>query len=42
MFYKGRYVILDGLHRLAKLAITKAKIVKVRKVREDMIPLIAK
>lgn len=42
MFYKGRYVILDGLHRLAKLAISKALTVKVRKVEESMIPLIEK
>lgn len=35
---KGRWLILDGLHRLMKLAISGEKIIKVRKISRDKIP----
>lgn len=40
--YKGRLVILDGLHRLVHLKIEGIKDVKVRIIPNDMIPLFAK
>jgi hypothetical protein len=42
MWNKGRWGVLDGLHRLVKYYLQGAKIVKVRKVHEEMIPLILK
>lgn len=38
MLWKGRYVILDGLHRLVKQAIEGKKLVRVRKIPQDNIP----
>lgn len=42
MFWRGRWLILDGLHRLAKLSIQGTKTVKVRKIPTSAIPLIKK
>ncbi|MCA9313328.1 hypothetical protein KDA08_03325 [Candidatus Saccharibacteria bacterium] len=42
MFWKKRWLILDGLHRLMKQAIEGAEIVQVRKIPESAIPLIRK
>lgn len=42
MFWRGRWVILDGLHRLMKLYIQGAKVVSVRKIPKSAIPLIKK
>ncbi len=42
MFWKKRWLILDGLHRLMKQAIEGNTIVQVRKVPESAIPLITK
>lgn len=39
---KGRWLILDGLHRLIKSSILKMDKVKVRKVSRDQIPQILK
>lgn len=39
---KGRWLILDGLHRLMKASILKMKKVQVRKVSRDRIPDIIK
>jgi uncharacterized ParB-like nuclease family protein len=39
---KGRWVILDGLHRLMKASILGQKTVRVRKVPRELIPLIKK
>lgn len=40
MFWKNRWLILDGLHRLMKQAIQGKEIVQVRKISETAIPLI--
>lgn len=42
MYWKGRWLILDGLHRLMKVSLLDDKIVKVRKIPESAIPLIKK
>lgn len=42
MFWRGRWLILDGLHRLVKQAIEGKGTVKVRKIPESAIPQIAK
>jgi hypothetical protein len=42
MFWRGRWLILDGLHRLVKLSIQGAKTVKVRKIPKSAVPLIVK
>lgn len=42
MFWRGRWLILDGLHRLVKLSIQGAKTVKVRKIPQSAIKLITK
>ena len=42
MWSEDRYVILDGIHRLAKLKIQGAVHVKVRKIPREMIPDIQK
>lgn len=39
---KGRWLILDGLHRLMKLSIEGAKTIKVRIIPREKIPLILK
>jgi hypothetical protein len=39
---KGRWLILDGLHRLMKASILKKNKVQVRKVSRDLIPQILK
>jgi hypothetical protein len=39
---KGRWLILDGLHRLMKAYIQGQKVVKVRKISRDYIPQIVK
>lgn len=39
---KGKWLTLDGLHRLAKLAIEKAPTVKVRKIPPELIHLTAR
>ncbi|HET9059694.1 MAG TPA: hypothetical protein VFN61_07210 [Acidimicrobiales bacterium] len=41
MAWKGRWVILDGLHRLARLASDGASSVRVRQIPHSAIPLIA-
>ncbi len=42
MFHKGRWMILDGMHRLAKLALLcGARQVRVRRIPESAIPKIA-
>lgn len=35
---KGRWLILDGLHRLMKLYISGEKVIKVRKISREKIP----
>jgi hypothetical protein len=40
MFYKGRWLLLDGLHRLLKLKMQGKAMVRVRKVGQELIPLI--
>jgi hypothetical protein len=42
MFWKNRWLILDGLHRLMKQSIEGKKIVQVRKISQSAIPLIIK
>ncbi len=42
MFWRGRWVILDGLHRLVKLYIQGASTIKVRQVPQSAIPQIKK
>jgi hypothetical protein len=42
MRWKGRWVILDGLHRLMKARVLGLDKVNVRKVSKDQIPLILK
>lgn len=42
MQWRGRWLILDGLHRLLKLAIEGNKTVKVRKIPVSAIPKITK
>lgn len=42
MFWKKRWLILDGLHRLMKQAIEGKEVVQVRKIPESAIPLIKK
>lgn len=42
MLWRGRWLILDGLHRLVKLSIQGARTVKVRKIPKSAIPLITK
>ena len=42
MLWRGRLVILDGLHRLMKFAILQEDTVKIRRVPETAIPLIKK
>ena len=39
---KGRWLILDGLHRLMKSSILKMQKVRVRKISRDIIPQILK
>jgi len=42
MHWRGRWLILDGLHRLMRLHIKGEKKIKVRKVPHDKIPSIRK
>jgi hypothetical protein len=42
MFWKKRWLILDGLHRLMKQAIEGSQVVQVRKIPESAIPQILK
>ena len=42
MFWKKRWLILDGLHRLMRQAIEGKEVVRVRKIPESAIPLIVK
>lgn len=42
MFWRGRWLLLDGLHRLVKAKIEKRDKVKVRKVPVEAIPKIKK
>ena len=42
MFWKNRWLLLDGLHRLLKAYILGQPTVKVRKVSTSMIPKITK
>ncbi|MDP2671316.1 MAG: hypothetical protein Q8P13_02525 [bacterium] len=42
MFWKNRWLLLDGLHRLAKLSSLGFKKVKVRKIPQSSIPQIQK
>lgn len=41
MFWKGRWLLLDGLHRLVKAKVLGQDTVKVRKVPKESIPLIS-
>jgi len=41
LFWKNRWVILDGLHRLMKESLGGKEYVKVRKIPRSAIPLIA-
>jgi hypothetical protein len=40
MFYRGHWVILDGLHRLMKLVLAGCATAQVRKVPRSAVPLI--
>jgi hypothetical protein len=40
MYWKGNWLILDGLHRLMKQAIQDVAVVRVRKIPESAIPRI--
>lgn len=42
MFWKGKWLLLDGLHRLLKAYILKQTLIKVRKVPISLIPKIRK
>lgn len=42
MYWRDRWVILDGLHRLMKLSIEGAQMAQVRKIPQSAIPLIIK
>ena len=42
MFWRERWLILDGLHRLMKQGIEGVKTVRVRKIPESVIPQIQK
>lgn len=42
MFWKKRWLILDGLHRLMKQAIEGKQVVHIRKIPESAIPQILK
>ena len=42
MLWKGKWLLLDGLHRLVKASILGRKTVKVRKIPKKAIPLIRK
>lgn len=42
MFHNGRWVILDGLHRLVKQSLEGKRTVRVRKVPRSAVPLIEK
>lgn len=42
MYWKKRWLILDGLHRLMKQSVQGTEVVKVRKIPESAIPLILK
>ena len=42
MFWRVRWLILDGLHRLMKLALQGEKNVKIRKIPESAVPEIKK
>jgi hypothetical protein len=42
MYWKKRWLILDGLHRLMKQAILGTTVVQIRKIPESDIPLILK
>lgn len=42
MFWRGRWLILDGLHRLTRAALEHKKMARVRKIPASAIPLIQK
>lgn len=42
MYWRERWLILDGLHRLMKQSIEGAETIQVRKILESAIPLIKK
>lgn len=42
MFWRGRWLILDGLHRLMNLSMQGMEVVKVRKIPVSAIPEIKK
>lgn len=42
MNWRGRWLLLDGLHRLAKEAVSQKDTVKVRKIPQEAIPQIKK
>lgn len=42
MLWKGKWLLLDGLHRLVKIAVQGKTLVQVRKVPKEMIPKILK
>ena len=42
MLWRGRWLILDGLHRLMKQSIEGTKTVRVRKIPQSAVPLIRK
>lgn len=41
MFWKERWLLLDGLHRLAKASVLGLKTIKVRKIPQEAIPQIS-
>lgn len=42
MFWKSRWLLLDGLHRLVKAKFLGIEKIKVRKIPQEVIPLIKK
>ena len=42
MFWKSHWLLLDGLHRLAKASVLGQELVRVRKIPVEAIPLIEK
>lgn len=41
-FFKNQWIILDGVHRFTKLIMQWAQTIQIRRVSEDLIPLIKK
>lgn len=41
-YFRDQWIILDGVHRFTKLSMNKAATIKVRKVTDEIMPLIKK